>query len=101
MKISEKLKNPLKIPSFYTIVPKVMIIGYTVSEIWHVTDKIVIFHFGLFVALLPTPPHPPPPPKTTKNQISNIKYHHFAQVDQKLRLDDIRFLRYGADGQKK
>ena len=30
-----------------------MIIGYTVPEIWHVTDVIVIFHFGLFFALLP------------------------------------------------
>ena len=25
-----------------------MIIGYTVPEIWHVTDVIIIFHFGLF-----------------------------------------------------
>ena len=30
-----------------------MIICYTVPEIWHVTDVIVIFHFGLFFALLP------------------------------------------------
>ena len=29
-----------------------MIICYTVPEIWHVTDVIVIFHFGLFFALL-------------------------------------------------
>ena len=36
--------------SFYTRVPKVMIIGYTVPEIWHVTDVIVIFQFGLFFA---------------------------------------------------
>ena len=28
-----------------------MIIGYTVPEICHVTDIIVIFHFGLFLAL--------------------------------------------------
>ena len=26
--------------------------GYTVPEIWHVTDVIVIFHFGLYFALL-------------------------------------------------
>ena len=26
---------------------KIIIIGYTVPEIWHVTDVIVIFHFGL------------------------------------------------------
>ena len=30
-----------------------MIKGYTVSEIWHVTDIIVIFHFGLIFALFP------------------------------------------------
>ena len=30
-----------------------MIIGYTVPEVWRVTDVIAIFHFGLFFALLP------------------------------------------------
>ena len=30
---------------------KIMIMCYTVPEIWHVTDVIVIFHFGLFFAL--------------------------------------------------
>ena len=29
-----------------------MIIYYTVPEIWHMIDVIVIFHFGLFFALL-------------------------------------------------
>ena len=43
----------LEISSFYTNVPKVMIICYTVPEIRHVTDVIHIFHFGLFFALLP------------------------------------------------
>ena len=28
-----------------------MIICYTVPDIWHVPDVIVIFHFGLFFAL--------------------------------------------------
>ena len=32
---------------------KIMIIGYTVPEIWHMTDVIDIFHFGLFFAFLP------------------------------------------------
>ena len=43
-----------------------MIIGYTVPEIWHLTDVIVIFHFGQFFALLP--PHTPHPnsPKNKK-----------------------------------
>ena len=43
----------LEIWSFYTSVPKIMIICYTVPEIWHLTDVIVIFHFGLFFVLLP------------------------------------------------
>ena len=32
---------------------KIMIKCYIVLEIWHVTDVSVIFHFGLFFALLP------------------------------------------------
>ena len=43
----------LEISSFYTSVQKIMIICYTVPEIWHLTDVIVSFHFGLFFALLP------------------------------------------------
>ena len=41
----------MEILTFYTSAPKIMIIGYTVSEIWHVTD--CFFHFGLFFAILP------------------------------------------------
>ena len=52
IKISKKWKKHQEIWSFYTTVPKIMIIGYTVPEMWHVTDVIVIFHFGLFFALL-------------------------------------------------
>ena len=40
------------ISSFSTSVPKIMIICYTVPEICCVTDEILIFHFGLFFALL-------------------------------------------------
>ena len=47
----KKWEKHLEISSFYTSVPKNMIIGYTVPEICHVTDVIVIFHFGLFLAL--------------------------------------------------
>ena len=28
---------------------KIMMIGYTIPEIWRVTDVIVIFHYGLFL----------------------------------------------------
>ena len=47
------MKKSLEISSFYTIVPKIMIICFIVPEIWRVTDVIVIFHFGLFFTLLP------------------------------------------------
>ena len=47
-----KKKNYLEISSFDTSVLKIMIVCYTVPEIWHMTDVIVIFQFGLFFALL-------------------------------------------------
>ena len=47
MRNSEKWKQFLEI-LFYTSVTKIMIIHYTVPEIWHLTDVTVIFHFGLF-----------------------------------------------------
>ena len=51
IKILKKWKTPLEILSFYTSIPKITIICYTVPEIWHMTDLIVIFHFGLFFSL--------------------------------------------------
>ena len=48
----KKIKKCQEISSFYTSVPKMMIIHYTVPEICWVTDLIAIFHFGLFFALL-------------------------------------------------
>ena len=45
MKIS-KMKKNLEISSFYTIVPKILIIGFTVPEIRRMTDAIVIFILG-------------------------------------------------------
>ena len=47
----KKQKQHLEI-SHYISVPKIMIICYIVSEIWHVTDVIFIFHFGLFFTVL-------------------------------------------------
>ena len=83
MKVSKKMKRPPKNTSFDTSVPKIMIISYTVHEIWHVTNVIVIFHFGLFFALLP-PPLPLTDPKIQNfNKIKNSwRYHHFTQVYQ-------------------
>ena len=48
-----KKKKHLEISSFCMIVPTIMIIGYTVPEIWHVIYGIFIFHFGLFFTVLP------------------------------------------------
>ena len=54
-------KMPLEISSFYINVPKIMIICYTILEIWCATDVILIFYFGIFF--------PPFTPLTTlKNQ---------------------------------
>ena len=49
---NEQSEKTLEITSFFTLAPK-MIIGYTDPEIWHVTNVIVLFHFGLFFALSP------------------------------------------------
>ena len=54
------MKKTPEISPFYTSVPKIMIICNTVLDIWGMTDVIVIFHFGLFFALLP--------PKSPKNE---------------------------------
>ena len=53
IKILKKWNTCLEILSFYTNVPKIMIMCYTVPEIWYVMDVTVIFHFGLICALLP------------------------------------------------
>ena len=51
-KFLKKQKRCLEISSFYKCVPKIMIRSCTVPKIWYMTDIIVIFHFGLFFALL-------------------------------------------------
>ena len=83
-----------EISSFYTSVPKIMIIYYTVPKIWHMMDVIVIFHFVLFLP--------------NKNFLKNEKntrryhhythtrrYHHYTQVYQKSWSYTILFLGYG------
>ena len=64
------MKKSLEISWFYTSVPKILIIGYTVHEIWHVTDIIVIFNLGLHFSLLP-----PKQPKKGKFQKNEKKKH--------------------------
>ena len=53
IKISHTKKKHMEVSSFNTSVQKIMIICFIVSEIWHLTDVVVSFHFGLFFNLLP------------------------------------------------
>ena len=50
--ILKKWKNHLEMSSFYTCVPKIIIIWYTLPETWCATD-IIFCHFGQFFTLLP------------------------------------------------
>ena len=94
IKILKKWKKLLKISSFHNSVPKIMIICYTVPEIWHVAD-VIIFHFGPFFALL-SPPNSPKNQNSKKYLKNARRYHHFPYDYQKIWLDDVWFLRYGA-----
>ena len=53
IKISKKWKTYPEISSFYTCAPKIMIRWRTVPEIWSVMD-VIIFHFVMFFALIPS-----------------------------------------------
>ena len=50
----QQQKKILGISSFYTIIPKILIICYTVFEVWYLMNVIAIFRFGLCFALLPS-----------------------------------------------
>ena len=94
IKILKKWKKRLEISSFYTSVPKIMIICCTVSEIWCMTDVIFIFHSGLFFC--PFTPLTAQKIKIFKKMKKNTwRYHQFIHVYQKLWSDVARFLRYG------
>ena len=77
MKISKKWKKLLEISSFYISVPKIIIICYTVPEIWHMTDVTVVFHFGLYFPLLPPPPNTPKKSKFKKNEKKHMEMSSF------------------------
>ena len=88
--ILKKWKKHLEVSSFYTSVPKIMIIWYTVPEIWHMTDVIILCYF------LPFYPHNSLKNENfKKNEKKPWRYHNFTYVYQKLWLHDARFLRYG------
>ena len=91
MKISKKWRKQLEISSFYTSVPKIMIIGYTVPEIWHMTDVIIIF-LGYFLPFYPLTARKM---KMSKKLKSTSRYHHFTKVYQNSWSYAILLLRYG------
>ena len=80
MNIPKKFKKKhLEISSFYTIVPKIMMTGYTVPEIWR--TRCNYFPFWTIFCLFT------PPPLTAQRMIISKKikktpwrYHHFIQL---------------------
>ena len=97
--------------SFNTSVPKIMIICYTVPEIWCVMDVTAIFHLGYFLPFYPSNSLKKEnfktmkkininkkikitPPKTTTTTTITWRFHHFTQVYQKSWSYAILFLRY-------
>ena len=63
----EKIEKSLEILSFYTSVPKIMIM------IWHVTDVIVIIHFPC-----------PPPTKKNPNLPKKLKFQRYEKKHLKI-----------------
>ena len=80
-KFQKQWKRGLEI-SFYTSVPKIMIICYTVPEISHMSGVIVIFHFGQFLSLF-YPPNSHKNENFTQMKKSTWRYQHLPQVYQK------------------
>ena len=78
IKILKAWMKHLVISSFYTSVPKIMIICYTPPEIWHMTDAIM-FHFGQFFALLQ-----PKKWKFQQKKKNDWRYHHLTQTVPKI-----------------
>ena len=52
-KMKKNISYHMNRSSFYTSVPKIMIIGFAVPEIWHMIHVIFTFHFGLFLFFYP------------------------------------------------
>ena len=88
-------KKHLEMSSFYTSEPKIMIIRYTVPDIWHLTD-VYNCYFSFWAISFPFTPltclKNDNLKKMKKTAGGTITLHMY----QKLWLDDVRFLRNGA-----
>ena len=88
----------------FTDVRKIILICYTVPEIWCVTYVIVIFHFGLFLPFYSSnslkkenfkkKEGKKPQKTTTTTTTTTWRYHYFTQAYQKSWSYAILFLRY-------
>ena len=92
----KKWKQYLEIPTFITSVPRIMIICFTAPEIWHVTDVIVIFHYGLFLPFLPLPARKIKISKKCKKHLEISSFYTIVIFCQKPWSYALLFLRYDA-----
>ena len=66
----------MEISSFYKSESKIMIIRYTVPEIWRVPDEFINIYFGLFFnPFAPTLPNSPKIQKFWKNEKKQLEEH--------------------------
>ena len=99
MKMKKKWKKHLDISSFYTSIPKIMIIYYTFRR-YGTWQMLLFFIVGYFFPL--KSPNSPKNQSLKKMKKWGWRCHHFTHVYHKLWLDDVWFLRYGTqqtDGQ--
>ena len=90
IKVLKKMKEkPGDIIILHTCTKTYVQIMYGSWDMVH--DRLVIFHFWQFFALLQ-----PKKSKFWKNEKNTWRYHHFTYEYQKLWSDDVPFLRYGA-----
>ena len=94
IKLLKKRKKSLKILSFYTCIPQMMIIWCMIPEIWSTRGRIFC-HFGLFFALLPSNNPANHNFEKMKNMPVDIIILHMFICD-KWKSYDKWFLRYGA-----
>ena len=78
----QKWEKTLEVSSFYTSVPKIMIISYTVPEMWREMDVIAICHFGQFLALLP--PYSPKNENVKKMKKKRLEISSFNTSEPKI-----------------